>query len=362
MEHLRKINEFLTSFTGENLPWGIALLKAFAAIIGAFILWVVFRKLVKAVFKRLEKYEFVKANQEVLNAARQALFYGLILATGLYLIQIAGLVSLERPFYAIMLVCFAAPGKKAILMALSYGEKIVAQKTETKFDDILFDLAKRFCGVLVYAVCIIFALDIVGINIMPVIAGASVMGVAIGFAAKDTLSNFIAGILLLIDRPFEIGDRIEVWNAPAGTAAWGDVIDIGMRATKILTTDNMTIIIPNNEIMTRDIINYTAGSNSIRVRVDIGVAYDADIARAKKIALDVASENPMIMKKPAPAVVVRNFGESSVDLQVRVWIHEARNRMRTIDYITDSVKAEFDRQGIEIPFPRRDIVVRKEEA
>ncbi len=93
----------------------------------------------------------------------------------------------------------------------------------------------RFSGFIILATAIIIALDLLGVNVMPFIAGAGVAGVAIGFAAKDTLSNLIAGILLIIDRPFEVGDRIEVWSAPAGTATWGDVIDIGCTRFPILT-------------------------------------------------------------------------------------------------------------------------------
>jgi len=190
---------------------------------------------------------------------------------------------------------------------------------------------------------------------MPFIAGAGIAGVAVGFAAKDTLSNIIAGILLIVDRPFEVGDRIEVWNTPAGTATWGDVIDIGLRATKIRTTDNIVIIIPNNEIMLRDIVNYTIITSKIRVRIDIGIAYDADIKKAKEAILEVARSAGWISTDPPPKVVVRNFGESSVDLQLRVWIEDARERMNTISYITDGVKEAFDRKEIEIPYPKRDI-------
>jgi small-conductance mechanosensitive channel len=93
----------------------------------------------------------------------------------------------------------------------------------------------------------LLALDVLGINVVPFVAGAGVVGIAVGFAAKDTLSNLIAGVLLIMDRPFEVGDRIEVWSAPKNSATWGDVIDIGLRATKIKTTDNIVIIIPNNE-------------------------------------------------------------------------------------------------------------------
>jgi small-conductance mechanosensitive channel len=204
------------------------------------------------------------------------------------------------------------------------------------------------------------ALDKLGINIMPFVAGAGVVGVAVGFAAKDKISNLIAGILLIIDRPFEIGDRIEVWSAPSGSATWGDIIDIGLRATKIITTDNIMIVIPNNEIMKRDIVNYTLLSSKIRVRINIGISYDSNVEKAKSAILGVASQASWISKDPAPKVVVRNFGESSVDLQLRVWIGDARERMNTISFITDHVKTAFDEQGIEIPYPKRDIhIIRK---
>ena len=256
-----------------------------------------------------------------------------------------------------MIILFAAPVKDFIVILLTYLQNNIAAKTETKIDNIIFDLLNKFAGVIVYLTAIILALDILGVNIMPFIAGAGVAGIAIGFAAKDTLSNLIAGVLLIIDRPFEVGDRIEIWSAPAGSATWGDVIDIGLRATKIRTTDNIVIIIPNNEIMTRDIVNYTIITSKIRVRINIGIAYDADMKKAKEVIKRVADSAGWIAKVPPPRVVVRKFGESSVDLQLRVWIDDARKRMDTISYITDKVKDEFDKEGVEIPYPKRDITI-----
>ncbi|MEX1328871.1 MAG: mechanosensitive ion channel family protein [Desulfobacterales bacterium] len=235
---------------------------------------------------------------------------------------------------------------------------MLLKNTESKIDDIVFELLARFSGFIILATAVIISLDLLGLNVVPFIAGAGVAGVAIGFAAKDTLSNLIAGILLIIDRPFEVGDRIEVWSAPAGTATWGDVIDIGLRATKIKTTDNIVIIIPNNEIMARDIINYTTITEKIRLRINIGIAYDADMQTAKDIILNVADSAEWVAKEPPPVVVVRNFGDSSVDLQLRGWIDDARKRMRTISTITDRVKTAFDEQGIEIPYPKRDIYIK----
>ena len=109
--------------------------------------------------------------------------------------------------------------------------------------------------------------------------------------------------------------------------------------------------------MKRDIINYTIISAMIRVRINIGIAYNADIAQAKKIIFDVVDDIEWIAKEPKPKVVVRVFGESSVDLQVRVWIKNARKRMDTISEVTDKVKEAFDQHGIEIPYPKRDITI-----
>ena len=344
--------------TAQAIAKDSALGTAFKAVIAltvAILLWFVFKALMHTLKKRLEKAGRTSIDDQLFRAVRNGLAYGLILGCGSYLIRLFQLHWIERFFPALMMVLFAGPVSRFLLILLNQLEQRWADKTETIVDNIVFDLLNKFSGAIIYIMAVILALDFLGINVMPFVAGAGVLGVAVGFAAKDTLSNLIAGILLIIDRPFEIGDRIEVWSAPAGSATWGDVIDIGLRATKIKTTDHIIIVIPNNEIMKRDIVNYTLISSKIRVRINIGVAYDTDIEHAKKVILKAASEIEWIAQAPPPKVVVRNFGESSVDLQLRVWIEDARKRMDTISTVTDRVKAIFDAEGIEIPYPKRDV-------
>ena len=330
-------------------------LNAALAVALAFAIWLTAKTFLRIVNKRLQSMAWVQINAQLFAMSRKALGLGLLLFLGTYLIRLFHFEMMEKLFHALFVVLIATPIKGFVLIIFKYVEQRWADKTETKIDNIVFDLLNRFSGAIIYAVAVVLALDVLGINVMPFVAGAGVLGIAVGFAAKDTLSNLIAGILLIIDRPFEIGDRIEVWSAPAGSASWGDVIDIGLRATKIRTTDNIIIVIPNNEIMKRDIVNYTLISSNIRVRINIGVAYDTDIERAKAAILKVAGQVEWVLKDPAPKVVVRNFGESSVDLQLRVWIADARQRMNTISLVTDGIKLVFDQEGIEIPFPKRDI-------
>ena len=357
MNQLSALFAKLETTLGIQAPYLTIALKVTLDIVGFLLAWLILRQVLKFIEKRMKKINLIEIQEQLFKIFRKALFYALVLVAGSYIIGLLNIALLEKIFHALFVILFAGPSKNFLIVTIRYLQSRVAHKTDSKIDDIVFDLLIRFADFIIYAVAIIIALDILGINVMPFIAGAGIVGLAIGFAAKDTLSNLISGILLIIDRPFEVNDRIEVWSAPAGSATWGDVIDIGLRATKIKTTDNIVIIIPNNEIMRRDIINYTIISEKIRVRINIGIAYDADLQKTKNVILQVAQATEGVADDPPPKVVVRNFGESSVDLQLRVWIHDARKRMDTISYITDKVKEAFDREGIEIPYPKRDIFI-----
>ncbi len=346
---------WLQGLPGTQTALGLAFYKALAVLLMTGLTWWVVKASLRFIDRRLQKYRFFQSNPQTIRSLQRIICYALAAIALTYITRLFALALLEKLIQALLIVLAAGPAKDILIISLSYLEKNLAARTSTKADDIIFDLLNRFSGAILYVTAVIIALDVIGINVMPFIAGAGVAGIAIGFAAKDTLSNLIAGVLLIIDRPFEVGDRIEVWSAPSGSASWGDVIDVGLRATKIKTTDNIVIIIPNNEIMKRDIVNYTIITAKIRVRVNVGIAYEADIGKAKTIMLDVARRMDWAAATPPPKVVVRNFGNSSVDLQLRVWIKEARRRMDTISFVIDHVKEAFDQAGIEIPYPKRDI-------
>jgi small-conductance mechanosensitive channel len=328
-------------------------------LLGLLALWIL-RIVVNQLEKRLADRPVIKSSKNFFILIRKAGRSVIYIMVGLGLLNFIKVDFLEPLFLAFMIILLASFVDNFVKGFIPYLEEKLASKTSTKVDDVIFDLLKRFSTVIIYIAAILQALKVLGAEIMPFVAGAGVAGIAIGFAAKDTLSNLIAGVLLLIDRPFEVGDRIEVWSAPANSATWGDVIDVGLRATRIKTTDNIVIVIPNNEIMMRDIINYTTITSEIRVRIPIGIAYDADVNKAKEVINSVSLELDWVMKEPAPKVVVKTFGESAVNLEARVWISNPRKRMDTISHITDRVKEVFQKEGIEIPFPKRDIFIKRE--
>ena len=243
-------------------------------------------------------------------------------------------------------------------LARSFETKVMA-RGDTALDETALPMINRFLRFSVIAVGILLAMAQLGLNIAPLLAGAGVVGLALSLAAKDTLSNLIAGVLLIMDRPFQVGDRIELWNAPRETGTWGDVIEIGLRATKIRNPDNLVVVVPNNEIMQRDIINYTMSGEDIRLRIPFSVAYESEIERAKALLIEAANEVKGVKLEPAPIVIVRGFGPSEVNLQLRVWILEARMRRRIADEITEKAMVAFAEAGVEIPYPKRELYIRQ---
>jgi small-conductance mechanosensitive channel len=331
-----------------------------ALIVGAFAAWWVVHLVTRRLEKRVKDRPVFEKNRQIFAIVRRAGHYLILFLLGMAVLRLVQAPTVSKVFYAMMILLLCSFAHALAKILVPYMEDRLAARTHTTVDDVILSLSEKFSGVIIYATGIVLALDVLGLNIMPFVAGAGVAGIAIGFAAKDTLSNLIAGILLIIDRPFEVGDRIEVWSAPANSATWGDVIDIGLRATKIRTTDNIVIVIPNNVIMTRDIINYTTIKDDIRVRIPIGISYDADVKKAKELITSVSLEMDWVLRDPKPMVVVKSFGDSAVNLEARVWIRDPRKRIHTISHITDRVKEVFQEQGIEIPYPKRDIFIKRE--
>lgn len=228
-------------------------------------------------------------------------------------------------------------------------------RTNQTLDRTAMPLINRAVRVVVVALGVILSLDLLGLNTAPLLTGAGVMGLALSLAAKDTLSNLIAGVQLIMDRPFHVGDRIELWTAPNETGTWGDVVEVGLRATKIRNPDNLVVVVPNNLIMQRDIVNYTMSGEDIRLRIPFSVAYESDIETAKALLIQAAKEVQGVKLSPEPIVIVRGFGASDVQLQLRVWILEARSRRRIVDEITGRALSTFADAGVEIPYPKREL-------
>ena len=194
---------------------------------------------------------------------------------------------------------------------------------------------------------ILFALSQLGISIGPLLAGLGIAGIIIGFALQDTLSNFASGMMILLYRPYDVGDLIDAGGE------FGTVTDMSLVSTVILTIDNQKLVLPNNLIWRGVIRNITA-EETRRVDMTFGISYDDDIPKAERILEEILVAHESVLKDPEPIVKLHTLGESSVDFVVRPWV-------RTDDYwnvywdVTREVKMRFDAEGISIPFPQRDV-------
>ncbi len=209
---------------------------------------------------------------------------------------------------------------------------------------------------IVWIIAGIIILKILNVDITPLLAAGGIVGIAAGFAGKDILGNFFSGALLAADQPFRIGDRIQVQDYI------GDVIAIGPRSTRIQTLDSQLITIPNS-ILTNDVvINYAEPDLKMKVRINIGVAYGSDIQKVKTILFRIADEiikTGLCLGDPKPSVFFLEFAESSLNLQMIVWTEKYTMTYEIRDFINCRIQTEFEREGIEIPFPQMDVHMNK---
>jgi len=191
------------------------------------------------------------------------------------------------------------------------------------------------------------ALSQLGIALGPLLAGLGIAGFIIGFALQEVLGNFAAGVMILVYRPYDVGDLIEA----AGVS--GKVDEMSMVSTTIMTIDNQTLVVPNGKIW-GDVIKNVTAQRIRRVDMVFGVSYGDDIPKTEKVLADILREHPKVLADPEPVVRLHKLNDSSIDFVVRPWV-------LTDDYwevywdITREVKMRFDREGISIPFPQRDV-------
>ena len=175
------------------------------------------------------------------------------------------------------------------------------------------------------------------------------LSVGIGFGLQNVTSNFISGLIVLFERPISVGDRVEV------NGIEGDVEEINIRSTKIKTLDNISIIVPNSEFVSKDVINYSHGDPTYVLVVDVGVSYNSNLDTVLKALDEVALESTHVMRKPKHRVQLRSFGDSAWNMKLLVMIPNVRDRFIVLDELNQAIVRKFEEYNIEIPFPQRDI-------
>ncbi len=201
----------------------------------------------------------------------------------------------------------------------------------------------------------IVAFQFVGINLGGLAVIFGLLSVGIGFGLQNVTSNFVAGLILLFEQPIKIGDRVTVGDTE------GDVIAINFRSTTIRSLNNITIIVPNSEFVSSNVINWTHGDPKIRLVIEVGVSYGSDLDAVLNSLEEVAGEHPDVLKNPKPDVLLSSFGDSSWNMLLRVWILDTKRHHIIRSDINCAIVRKFRENSIEIPFPQRDLHLRSAE-
>ena len=350
---MERFNEFIDSLTNPWIAAGVVVIVSLA--VAQFLGWILTRWV-----SRLTQRTRTRFDDQLVHKLRQPVFVhvtiiGLVNAAGILLAEPTPDLALnvQRGLWMIALFVwlrFAFSGLRLLLLSISAHGSLVEARTIPLLDNVGKLLTVGMGG---YVFCLIW-----GVDPTAWLTSAGILGIALGFAAKDTLGNLFSGLFILADSPYKIGDYIML-----DTGERGSVTHIGLRSTRILTRDDIEVVIPNGVIANAKITNETGGRHEKqRIRVAVGVAYGTDVDKVVEILENIAAEADGIYDDPAPRARFRRFGDSSLDFELLCWIEEPSLRGLRLHEMNMAVYKAFDREGIRIPFPQRDLHIKSGKA
>jgi len=358
MEHIEKVYGFLTRQFFTIKDTGISFLSLLALIfVIALAFW--FVKIVTRILetKVYPKFALDRSLQNALELVSQLAIIGLALVLVLKISGI-GLGIFTATLFTIKDSAITIIDLVNLVLIISisiFGARIIVKLLENqlypKFE-IDLGLQHTISTVVKYIVIgtgIFLALDNIGFDLSVITALAAVLMVGIGFGLQNIANNFISGLIILFERPIKVGDFIAVGDV------LGQVKSISARSTTVNTRDNIAVIVPNADFLSNTVTNWSHGELTTRIHINVGVAYGSDTELVKEILLKVAETHPKVLKKPAPDVWFREFGDSSLNFTLLVWTRQPHLH----DVIRSDLNFEIDKafrtHGIEIPFPQRDL-------
>ena len=227
-----------------------------------------------------------------------------------------------------------------------------------RLDETQSVLAQKMATILIWAFAFFVGIDMLGIDLTALAVFSGAFGLAIGFGLQKTFGNLIAGIILLMDKSIKPGDVISVTDA-AGNEGFGQIRRIGIRAISVITRDKTEYVIPNENLMINQVVNWSYSSRDVRVKAPVGVSYGSDLEVVQDLLMQAAKDTPRVLSNPAPRINLMGFGDNSVDFEIRFWILDPEEGLSNIrSDVLMRVWKLFKEHDIEIPFPQRDINLR----
>jgi len=335
-------------------PFGRAAVILMVSVVVAFVAKLVFRFLVH----RLARSTDTDVDDRIAAILQGPVFWSFVFG-GIWFAEIPldlheklnrGIKGVMLTLIIVMWSIALLRSSKVILDALSRNVDRVTW-IQPKTVPLLDMVAKFFIsGAGIYFICVAW-----GIPLTSWLASAGIVGIAVGFAAKDTLANLFSGVFILADAPYKVGDFVILDGGLRG-----EVQEIGIRSTRVLTRDDVEVTVPNAVIGNGRIVNETGGPyDKMRVRVKVAAAYGSDVDQVREVLMSCTKDAPWLATDPAPRVRFRTFGDSGLDFELLAWIEKPLYRGRVLDDLNGRVYKAFNATGIEIPYPKQDVYVKE---
>lgn len=332
------------------------LMQAAFVVLVSFAIASIFKYVVIVGLKRIIIKSRAKAFNGLLDLLHAPIYYTVLLigfASALSLLNPSHLlIGLSLLMSVAMLVwtLFLLKGNKVLLMGLVLHP--------TKFNSVnskTLPLFQNIFNIIIVVLAVYFLFSIWDVDMTAWLASAGIVGIAVGFAAKDTLANLFSGVFIMADAPYKVGDFVVL-----DTGERGEITNIGIRSTRMLTRDDIEITIPNSVMGNTKIINESGGPHEkSRCRVPIGVSYDSDIDIVRSVLQEIANREVSICKEPEPRVRFRRFSGSALDFELLVWIDKPELKGRILDVLNSEIFKQFKANKIEIPYSKHDLYIKE---
>ena len=338
---------------GEN-PW----LQALSVVCASWLLAWIFDRFISSTLKKLAQRTRFEIDDALINYLHNPVYTSVILlgfALAVNLLKIGEpydffiFSSLQTVAYLVWTVFLLRVVRTLLRKIAANDERLTVLHPQT------LPLFENLAIILIIVLSVYIVFSAWGVDMTAWLASAGIVGIAVGFAAKDTLANLFSGVFIMADAPYKIGDFVVLDSGERG-----EITHIGIRSTRLMTRDDVEVTVPNAIMGNTKIINESGGpEEKFRIRIAVGVAYGSDIDQVREILMDIALGDEAVCEDPEPRVRLRAFGPSSLDFELLCWIDQPVLRGRVIDALNCQVYKRFIEAGVEIPYSKHDLYIKQ---
>ncbi len=339
---------------------GISLLILLGVLLlGRWIISLILEKILFRITKRTKN----NLDNQILNSARFPIYLlAVVLALDSAMRRLNFLPEdwdtwLKEGFFVLYFLVGFIFSWRLVTHLFKWLSEEMSQKTEANLDKQLFPFVQRVVLILLSAIGVITILSHFKVNITAMVTTLGIGSLAVALAAQNALEDTISGFLIMIDQPYRIGDRIELLDLDT----WGDVVDIGLRSTRIRTRDNRMVVIPNSQIGKSLVVNYAYPNDQYRLQIHIGVAYGTDLEKARQVIINAVQQVEGVLPDHPVEALFLEFGDSAMIFRVRWWLESYVDTRRMFDRVNTALYNVLLKENIQLPFPQLDVHIQNKD-